>query len=77
MFEKMKCPHCRRGELVNPVEHIEPKMLLYSCNVCRRGWHQDEKGNWHSHFAADVEVYSSDGKKLIDNSTWHLNEVLK
>jgi hypothetical protein len=29
---------------------------------------------WHSHFAADVETYSPDGKKLLDSSTWHLNE---
>lgn len=71
----MKCPHCRRGELVNPHPSISlNNALLYTCSVCSRGWHQDEKGNWHSHFATDVEVYSSNGKKLLDNSTWHINE---
>jgi hypothetical protein len=48
---------------------------FYSCNVCSRGWHQDKEGNWHSHFAADVEVYSPDGKELLDCSIWHLNEA--
>jgi hypothetical protein len=41
----------------------------HNCDVCGRGWHQDEKGNWHSHFATDVEIYSPDGKKIIYNST--------
>jgi hypothetical protein len=70
----MKCPHCRRGELANPYWNEQLKAFLYTCTVCHRGWHQDQNGNWHSHFAADVETYNSDGSKLLDNSTWHINE---
>jgi len=71
----MNCPHCRRGELVNPIHNVQLNADFYICTVCGRGWHQDKKGKWHSHFAADVEVYSPDGKKLLDCSTWHLNEA--
>jgi hypothetical protein len=73
----MKCPHCRKGELEKHYHNTQLDAELWFCNVCHRGWHQDKDGNWHSHFAADVEVYSSDGKKLLDCSTWHLNEGLK
>jgi hypothetical protein len=78
----MICPHCRRGEL-----RELPKDYYYSgpnktkvthiCDVCGRGWGQDEKKRWHSHFATDVEVYSENGHTLIDSSTWHLNEGKK
>jgi len=68
----MKCPHCRRRELV-PLKNPLPEWT-HTCNVCGRGWHQDKDGNWHSHFATDVEVYSPNGEKLLDNSTWHINE---
>jgi transcription elongation factor Elf1 len=71
----MNCPHCRRGKLVNPTHNVQLNADLYICSVCRRGWHQDKEGKWHSHFAADVEVYSADGKRLLDCSTWHLNEA--
>jgi len=71
----MKCPHCRRGELIKKYFNMQLQADFYSCNVCSRGWHQDKEGNWHSHFAADVEVYSPDGKELLDCSIWHLNEA--
>jgi hypothetical protein len=72
----MICPHCRRGELVNPHERLidNEKVILHTCNVCGRGWHQDKKKRWHSHFAADIETYSENGHTLIDYSTWHINE---
>lgn len=70
----MKCPHCKRGELVNAYRNIQLNTDFFTCSTCERGWHQDKKGNWHSHFAADVETYSPDGKKMLDNSTLHLRE---
>jgi len=73
----IKCPHCKRGELVNKYFNVQLQADFYTCNVCSRGWHQDKKGRWHSHFAADVEVYSKNGHTLIDNSTWHINEEKK
>lgn len=73
----MICPHCRKGELVNPRHNVQLNTNLYTCNVCGRGWHQDKKKRWHSHFAADVEIYSENGHTLIDSSTWHINEGKK
>ena len=73
----MKCPHCRRGELVKKYFNTQLQVDMYICSVCGRGWTQDKKKRWHSHFAADVEIYSENGHTLIDCSTWHLNEVEK
>lgn len=65
----MKCLHCNRGKLEKKGHIFQHDYDMYSCPVCSRGWHQDEKGNWHSHFASDVEIYSRDGKKVLYNST--------
>lgn len=65
----MKCPHCNRGELKFSYHVFQYNYDLYTCTVCSRGWHQDKKGNWHSHFATDIETYSEDGKKMLYNST--------
>jgi hypothetical protein len=65
----MKCPHCNRGDLTNPYHVYQYDYYLYTCSICGRGWHQDKKGNWHSHFATDIETYSPDGKKMLYNLT--------
>jgi hypothetical protein len=65
----MKCPHCNRGILEKPYHVYQYDYYLYTCSICGRGWHQDKKGNWHSHFATDIETYSPDGKKMLYNST--------
>lgn len=71
----MKCPHCRRGELANPLQyHFPEEKTVYTCTVCRRGWYQDKEKKWHSMFAADVEVYSEDGETMLDNSTQHIRD---
>jgi len=70
----MKCPHCNRGKLIPSKKPMTDGRLMHTCDVCGRGWTQDEKGNWHSHFATDIEVWSPNGKKLIDSSTWHMND---
>lgn len=65
----MKCPHCNRGTLGNPYHVFQYDYDLYTCSTCHRGWSQDKKGRWHSHFASDCEIFSKDGKRLLYNST--------
>jgi hypothetical protein len=77
----MKCPHCRKCELRElPKDYYYgnlDKPITHMCDVCGRGWGQDKKKRWHSHFATDVETYSENGHTLIDCSTWHINEEKK
>lgn len=41
----MKCPHCRRGELVKKYFNTQLQADMYICTVCSRGWHQDKKAD--------------------------------
>jgi transcriptional regulator NrdR family protein len=65
----MKCPHCNKSEIRRlPKDYYFTRSkvkITHICDTCGRGWGEDEKGNWHSFFATDIEVYSPDGKKLL------------
>lgn len=70
----MKCPHCGRAHVVAAHTPMTDGKVMNVCPVCSRGWTQDATGNWTSHFATDTELYSSDGKKLLDSAVFHFTD---
>ena len=60
----MKCPHCRKAELI--AMKVAFPDWTHTCPECGRGWYQDKEGLWHSLFATDKETYSKNGKYLIE-----------